>query len=175
MTRLTRLLAITFLLSIATIATAAPSVSIDAPKAGLDYPTDVAVPKQLAGASVLVIDKNRIVIGKQAALAAPKAGTDYPTDAPMPARLKSAKILIVDGKRVAITLEPPKAGIDYPTGKPAPSGLVWVLGNSLRMPVANIVRIEHAVAGIDFPTDGPPKLDRNFYVVVAKDGKRTRL
>ncbi|MBL0219451.1 MAG: hypothetical protein IPQ07_36970 [Myxococcales bacterium] len=58
---------------------------------------------------------------------------------------------------------------------PAPKSLVWVFGNATRLPLAGIVRIEHAVAGTDFPTDGPPKLDRDFYVAVGKTGKRTRL
>jgi len=172
-----RLFTIVCLLSITAAATAGPpSVTIDAPTAGVDYPTDVPLPKPLVGTRVLVIDKSRIVIGKQSVLADPEPGTDYPTDAPIPARLKSSKIIVLDGKqRVAITLEPPKAGVDYPTDAPAPTSPVWVFGNSTRLPLASIVRLEHAVAGTDFPTDGPPKLDRNFYVAVAKDGKRTRV
>lgn len=175
MTRL-QLFTILSLVSITATAAPTPSITLDAPKAGIDYPTDVAVPPQLASASVLVIDNSRIVVGKQSALAEPKAGLDYPSDAPIPARLKSAKIIVLDRQqRVAITLEPAKAGVDYPTDTPAPKSLVWVFGNATRLPLAGIVRIEHAVAGTDFPTDGPPKLDRDFYVAVGKTGKRTRL
>ncbi len=180
MTRLRtpHLFTIVCLLSIALTATAGvrSSVAIKAPAAGIDYPTDVPLPKELAHAKVLVIDNSRIVVGEKSVLAEPKAGTDYPTSAPIPARLTSAKIIVLDGKqRVAVAIELPKAGVDYPTDSPAPAGSVWAFGNAVRMPLASIARLEHAVAGIDFPTDGPPKLDRNFYVAVAKDGKRTRI
>jgi hypothetical protein len=152
-------------LCFASLALATPALRLDAPKAGIDYPTDAPVPKQLATAHVLVIDaKTRIVIAAPAVLEAPKAGVDYATDLPMPDRLKSAQILVLDGKqRIAVVLETTR------------SGVAWTFGNAVQLPVASIARVEHAAAGIDFPTDGPPKLDRNFYVAVGKDGKRTRI
>jgi len=157
MTRLRTLTIACCFFLIAGAASAAPSVTLDAPKAGIDYPTDRAVPKQLAGAKILTIDGQRIVVDKKSVL-------------------KSAKLIVLEGnRRIAITLEAPKAGIDYPTDAPAPKGSVWVFGNAKRLPVASIASLEHAVAGIDFPTDGPPMLDRNFDVAVMKDGKRHRI
>src|SRR4051812_11109462 len=84
------------------VASAAPSgsITLEAPKAGVDYPTDVAVPRQLATASVLVIGTSRIVIGSKSTLENPKAGVDYPTDAAVPERLKTARILVVGKLRV---------------------------------------------------------------------------
>jgi hypothetical protein len=173
--RLATALASTLLtITIAFAAPAARTIAIDVPKAGIDYPTDARVPVQLRGASILVIDSNRIVVSKKASLSDPKAGLDYPTSSAVPARLKSAKILVVDGRRMAITLEPAKAGIDVPTDSPAATGTIWILGGA-RVAVANITRIERGVAGIDFPTDGPPTLDRDFYVIVLRDGTRTRI
>jgi hypothetical protein len=153
----TQLLTIVCLLSVAIAASAdprggPPSISLDTLKAGVDYPTDAPIPKQLANTSALVLDKNtRILVGKQSVLVAPTAGIDYPTSSPIPDRLKSATIIVLDGKqRVAVKLEPARAGIDYPTDAPAPSRLVWVFGNSVRMPLPSIAKLERAVAGIDF-------------------------
>jgi len=133
---------VVFLLLSSTLAIAAPTVSLDPPRAGVDFPTDTAVPKELANARMLVIGgKWRIAVNKQATLDGTRA-------------------LVLDGKhRVAIAL----------------TGAAWTFAGSVRISLANIARIEHAVAGIDFPTDGPATLARDFYVVVQRDGKRVRI
>ena len=133
---------VVLLLCCSTIAVAGPAVSLDPPRAGVDFPTDTAVPKELANARMLVIaGKWRIAVSKQATLDGTRA-------------------LVLDSKhRVAIAL----------------TGASWTFAGTLRVSLANIARIEHAVAGIDFPTDGPPTLARDFYVIVQRDGKRVRI
>jgi len=139
---MTRLLVLLCLVLSTTPVMAAPAVSLDAPRAGVDFPTDTALPKELANARMLVIaGKYRIAVGKQSVL---DGGT----------------AIVLDGKRrVAIAV----------------TGAAWTFAGGLRVSLANIARLEHAVAGVDFPTDGPPTLARDFYVIVQRDGKRTRM
>lgn len=147
-------------------------ISLTQPKAGIDYPTDTAIPSWAEGKKVLVINEYlRIFVDDATTLSNPVAGIDYPTDAKKPSKLENVKILVLDSiSRLPIIIERAKAGIDFPTDGPANldrNFLVWVLDETTRIDVRNIAEIEKAKAGIDFPTEIPA---RDFFVMVVTDG-----
>ena len=104
----------------------------------------------------------------------------------MPSELENKKVLVVPsakdpgGKwRIIVdstaSLSDPVAGDEYPTDSSVPASVqgkkVLVLGIYPRF----IVDIQKAKAGIDFPTDGPASLDRDFLVWAFSDTKRLAL
>jgi hypothetical protein len=154
-------------------------ISLEAPQAGIDYPTGApnAVQYTLRTA-ILVIDRSRIFVEKPVRLTKAQAGVDYPTDAPVDPVITSANILVLsNGARKPLVIEQARAGIDFPTDGPPSlrrNFLVWATGGN-RYPVDNIRQIAKAVAGMDYPTDGPAHMNRDFYVVVFKNGRRMAL
>lgn len=115
-----------------------------------------------------------------------RAGREYPTDSQMPSDLSSKKVLVISTPKVhdgsqriivdqSATLSDPRAGDDYPTDSPVPDSVkgkkVLVLGVHHRF----IIDIQQAKARLDFPTDGPSDLDRDFLVWVFSDHKRFAL
>ena len=105
---------------------------------------------------------------------------------PMPDDLANKKVLLISDSKLpggtqriivekSATLSNPVAGDDYPTDTTIPASLVGkkilVLDQVNRL----VINIEQAVAGIDFPTDGPADLERNFSVWAINDSKRLRL
>lgn len=130
-------------------------------------------------------------------LEAPIPGVDIPTDAPT----RATEVLVLWEKRILIldvmpTLELPRARVDFPTDSRPPLYKILVLDRNHRypvmigfsgeysywrlpgdqlIPVQLIVAIESAKAGIDYPTDGPAGMDRNFLVMVLKNGARLKM
>ncbi len=128
---------------------------------------------------------------------APEAGVDYPTDTPVRGVWRTSKVLLVNGRfRIRVpanaTFDQARAGVDYPAdqtrlphvrpvlvlGTPTSRLLldVWTQGAGLaltmaeqRIPLADIVAIVQAEAGIDFPTDTPPSTKP---VVITRTGTR---
>lgn len=58
------------------------------------------------------------------------------------------------------------------TDGPRGNFLVWSFSENLRIALKDISSIEHAAAGVDFPTDGPSNLNRDFLVAVDVYGNR---
>jgi hypothetical protein len=120
-----------------------------------------------------------------------KAGVDYPTDSPRPDGLNGKKVLVLKGsvanssaRRIIVNetsaLSEPIAGVDYPTDSPLPEGLngkkILVLGKGIPDQEKRVViNLEKARAGVDFPTDGPGDLNRDFMVWVFGEHKRLAL
>ena len=117
------------------------------------------------------------------AFTAVEAGEEYPTDAPVPKDLVNKKVLLISysktpsvTKRIVVdksaSLSDPLAGEDYPTEIPVPASLtgkkILVLDSVNRL----VINVEMAVAGIDFPTDGPADLKRDFLVWAIGETKR---
>ena len=71
-----------------------------------------------------------------------------------------------------IVVEKSKSGIDFPTEAPGENFLVWTFSAHLRIALRNLKSIETALAGIDYPTDGPIDLSRDFQVAVDVFGNR---
>lgn len=136
--------------------TANVSIKLEPLTAGVDYPTDVPRPANLAGKQVLVIDTKRILVDASATLGQSEiAGT----------------ILIIDASsRIAIHIEAAQAGIDFPTDRPVPANaFVWVFNTAAgdrRVALDTIQQVIKAQAGVDYPTDGPADLERDFAVAV---------
>jgi len=118
--------------------------------------------------------------GKTAAyrLEKPAAGLDYATDGQLPYELTGKKILVIRAwnTRIAVDaktkLSAPIAGTDYPTDSPCPDwaidGKVLVFNDGYRLPIM----IEKAQAGINYPTNGPIGLNREFAVWTFYSGTR---
>lgn len=103
-----------------------------------------------------------------------RPGVEYPTDSGVPAALSNKKVLVISNsdaqtgnQRIVVdseaTLSDPIGGADFPTDAPVPVSLVGkkilVFGNH-----RFVIDIQTAQAGVDFPTDGPGTLDRDFLV-----------
>ncbi|WP_413612337.1 hypothetical protein [Bdellovibrio sp. HCB-110] len=128
----------------------------------------------------------------------PRAGVDFPTES----RTRIKAVLVLYNKRIAIYNEVPQlvkaeAGIDFPAENHAPiwnryqevlqfkngvrvpvllavqnDTLVWLLNSLDPLDVLQIDSIRKAVAGVDFPTDGPVY---DYYVMVLSDGTRIEM
>ena len=112
-----------------------------------------------------------------------KAGVEYPTDSPIPADLANKKVLLISNSKTptrttriivekSATLSDPVAGDDFPTDSPVPASMIGkkilVLDRVNRL----VIDIEQARSGIDFPTDGPADLGRDFLVWAFQETKR---
>lgn len=152
-------------------------------EAGVDYPTDSPIPDSLLNKKVLVLRSpefapvpKRIVVDASATLADPVAGRDYPTDSIIPPGLVGKKILVLNSHyRFPVIIERPRAGRDYPSDSmpPQPPFGVWVFSQHNRLALNDMYAIEKAKAGVDYPTDGPSNVNRDFYVVVSFSGDTT--
>lgn len=106
----------------------------------------------------------------------PQAGMDYPTCSPPPAWAKKSKILVINSFRIGVEglqmITFPMDDYDYDAFMP---DLSWVEHAKIlvlegrRLPVI----LEKAKAGIDFATDGPADMERDF--IVWKFSNETRL
>ncbi|MCX6116175.1 MAG: hypothetical protein NT027_01430 [Proteobacteria bacterium] len=120
-----------------------------------------------------------------------KAGIDYPTDSPRPEGLVGKKVLLIkstlannSARRIIVkdtsSISDSIAGVDYPTDSPVPAGLtgkkILVLGKgSPDQEHRMVINLEKARSGVDFPTDGPGDLNRDFMVWVFGEHKRIAL
>lgn len=147
-------------------------IELDLPKAGLDYPTDAPMFDHLKGKKILAINTTkRIVVPADSELGEAK-NSDFPTDVSVSEAASNRSYLLTKNLRLAIVLVHPVAGRDVPTDVNFDkSALIWDFGFNQRVPLKEILSIEKAVAGVDFPTDGPAAFDRDFYVYTIQDSK----
>jgi len=132
------------------------TMSLEAPIPGVDFPTDA--PTRVK--AVLVLWEKRVLIYDVVpGLEQARAGVDFPTDS----RYPFWKVLILGDRRLPVYIAV------------GDKGSYWRLPGDTAISVKNIAAIERARAGIDFPTDGPSDMDRDFFVLVLHDGSRVRL
>ena len=133
------------------------TMSIAAPLAGTDYPTDSAT-KMTA---VLVLSTKRIAIYNDVPkIVKAKAGVDYPTDVPAPAWTKFQGILkFSNGDRIGMQLALVGKDLFWNTGK-------YVVD------ISDIREISRTEAGLDYPTDAPAA---DGFVLVLNSGTRLLL
>ena len=134
------------------------TMSIVAPEAGVDYPTDGG----RAPSAVLALYGKRVAIFDVVPqIVRAEAGIDFPTDfLPFWAELQG--VLVLDETRVPVRLS-------Y-----GDSQLTWeIRGEQVR--ASNIVAIKRAEAGVDYPTDGPANMSRPAFIVILVDGNHIAL
>ena len=123
-----------------------------------------------------------------ASIEQPIAGVDFPTDSVPTVK---AVLVLYAGKRIGLDVVPRLGRDGYQPVLRFPrrinvvvrlsyaneelSWLIPVAGDTRSIKVSEIGSIQKAKAGIDFPTDGPPDMHRNFYVLVLLDEQRIEL
>jgi hypothetical protein len=129
------------------------------PEAGVDYPTETAN----APAAVLALYSDRISIyGVEPRLVVAEAGIDFPTDVQTPIWAQLQMVLLLGDVRLPVKLS-------YPGDE-----LKWEIKGEV-IEVAHILSIRRAEAGIDFPTDGPPWMQRPSFIISLIDGSQIAL
>lgn len=100
------------------------------------------------------------VLGEKLDLVNPEAGFEYPTERPPFAHLANYNVLkIGEGVRILIDND-----LDLHCG---------ILSDNIDFFLP--IDVEQAIAGLDFPTDGPAHMDRDFLVWVLDNDLRVRL
>ena len=133
------------------------TMSLERPVAGIDYPTDSSTRIK----KMLVLFDGRIGITKNVRLEKARAGEDFPTDSAAPMCTQYQKVLVF-GRHLRIPVL-----ISFENQES-----FWSISAELKVKVSEISSIESAVAGIDYPTDGPADLFRPALFVVMKDEQR---
>jgi hypothetical protein len=126
---------------------------------GIDFPTDS--PTNIQSIVVLLnTDMTEIhvrIAGEKPVLEKAKAGIDYPTDSTPPIWSGYQKVLVfANGDRLPMRLI-----IDQ--------GVLKLALSSGSVEISKISMISKAEEGIDFPTDGPPNLKRDFHILILSD------
>lgn len=139
------------------------SFSFDEIQAGVDYPTEIPLPNELANKKILVIQNvYRVVVPAASTLTRPVAGIDYPTEMALSPADAARPVLVLGDEALRLKL-------DVFNSKTMGAPMELFISGQRSIPLTNLHAIDRAAAGVDFPIGSPQSIR---VVVITNFGDR---